>query len=422
MDPLLERLTKIDQCHLYPHLLALAEEKREKILQQMEIATQKIANSTKREAITSFVPLTSADRPTDEDILVGENVLSTGQVAVCMLAGGMGTRLGFEGPKGCFPITPIKKKSLFQLACEKIKAAQEKYKTTFFLVIMTSPRNHEETLNFFEEQHYFGLQKEQILFFSQSMLPFTDDEGKFFFEDSSHLSMGPSGNGSLYRDIQESGVLSFLEEKKIRYLQVVYVDNPLADPLDASLIGSHVGKQNEVTIAVIDQKEPQELMGGLIVDQNQKLRIVEYGELPETVSLSLFNIGLYCWDLSFIKKVNFSLFLHKTKKETRIWEEGKAHPIKAWKYESFIFEGFDAAKKTKIGAVLKEKKECFSPLKNARGNNSISQVQKDLVNREKEILQSFGVFPPAHEKFEIDPRFYYPTKEFLVSCKKQEIV
>src|SRR3972149_8197563 len=123
----------------------------------------------------------------------GRALLREGKLGCLILAGGLGSRLGHEGPKGTYPITPIRKKSLFQLFAEKIRAAENRYQTTIPLAVMTSPQNHEETIRFFETHNYFGLKKENLFFFSQHELPLLD-------EKRYPLSVkAPDGNGYALR-------------------------------------------------------------------------------------------------------------------------------------------------------------------------------------------------------------------------------
>lgn len=420
MDSLLKRLQAIDQEHLYAHLLLLSKKEQNHLLEIMQQAKLTLSLAPKRAPITEMIPLKKAALPSQEDLFFAEAFLEKGQVALCLLAGGMGTRLKFDGPKGCFPITPVSHRSLFALTCDKIKAAQAKYHHSFFLLIMTSSLNHEQTQSFFEKNQFFGLEKKQVHFFTQSMLPFCDEKEKFlfFFQDQKHLAMGPAGNGSFFSDIKKSSMLAFLEEHNILHLQILNVDNPLADPFDPALIGTHIRNQNEVTLTVIKDKLPDELLGGLIVDQNKKIRIVEYCDLPKekNLSLHLFNTGIYIVSLSFIQRFHSSLFLHPTIKETLRYDGKKQISTRACKYESFIFEAFDAA--NTIGVLLKDRKSCFSPLKNQKGPNSIKTVQKDLQIKERALLEQYSFCPPVKGKMEIDSQFYYPTKEFLLSCKK----
>lgn len=421
-------LEKLGQSQLFQQLVLLPMEKQSQILQEIKKAKEEIflflssSKPSQRETdLKKSEPLQIAHKGTEADFQLGEKTLQDGKVAICYLAGGMGTRFGCDGPKGCCSISfGESEKSLFQIACEKILAAQQKYQQSFFLVIMTSEKNHQQTINFFQVNNFFGLKEKQIQFFTQSQLPFTDDDNHFFMESETKLSTGPSGNGAFYKDIKRSGTLALLEKKGVKHLQVLSIDNPLADPFELKLIGTHVGNANDISITVIDKKEPHELMGALLLDENNRIKVVEYLDLQgKQTEAKLFNVGIYCLTLDFIKQIQDekSLPLHKTKKEATIFKGGVPQKITAWKYEAFIFEGFDMS--DKIGTLLIDREMCFSPLKNKSGENSLSQVQRDLLKKEKTLYEKLTRHKTDKDFFELEPRFSYPTKEFLISLREK---
>jgi len=353
---------------------------------------------------------TKCHLPSKEDKKIGEECLKKGQVALVLLAGGQGTRFGFSKSKGCFPVTAIKKKTLFQLFCEKIKAAQKKYQVTIPLAIMVSPLNENEIFSFFEKNHFFGLEKENVFFFKQNLLPFLDENGKWIFSSNNTLAMGPDGNGDLFYHLLREGIYPKLIQRKIQYLSIFSVDNPLVNPLEESLIGHHKSHKNEVTIRSIKKEKNM----GLLAEKEGKVQVVEYFYLKDKKDKFLFaNANHFIVTMSFVEKMKDKknqLNYHLAKKRRTFSNEEKI----VYKSEKFLFDTFAFA--SKVGAVLYPKKECFSPLKN---KEDIPFVQKDLLEREREILINLGIKKTSiKKKIELSQEFYFPTQALREKCKK----
>lgn len=345
---------------------------------------------------------------TKEEEDLGEKILSQGKVACLLLAGGQGSRLGAP-LKGAVPVSVIEKKSLFQIFCEKTFYAGEKYGRKFPLIIMTSLQNHEETLSFFDENHYFGLSKDQVFFFSQQELPFCDDQGEWIKNSSGEVLKGPDGNGRALHELYESGLLAKMEEQGIEHIQMLQIDNPLADPFDARFIGFH--KHREADISMISvAKESEEEKAGMLASDRGSLRVVEYTE-KQDLSLSYLNIGLYCFTTSFIKKLgkdNLPLPWHTAYKKV----DGEKY---GWKFEYFIFDVFAYAKT--FAVLVQPREECFSPLKNATGDKSLATVQRDLLAKDKRRYEAI-IDRPAPEKLELSFVFYYPKSKDVEDWRK----
>ena len=157
----------------------------------------------------------------------GKEFLSTGKVASLIVAGGQASRLRFDGPKGTFPISPIKNRSFFQIFSEKIVAAINYYNTSFPLAIMTSPLNHLEIITFFETHHFFGLNKNDVFFFPQEMLPLLNHEGNLFLETPSQLAVAPNGNGTAFHILKKMGGLEKWLQRGIEHVVFIQIDNSL---------------------------------------------------------------------------------------------------------------------------------------------------------------------------------------------------
>ena len=411
-------LEKLNQDHIYENLSKLSLKDKKTLLSQIEsfdvfsLFKQK-KDFSSSSSIKSLLPWTKCSFSNEQDRKVGEEILKKGQVALVMLAGGQGTRFGFGQVKGCFPITPIKKKSLFQLFAEKIIAAQKKYQAVFPLAVMVSALNEEETISFFQKNQFFGLDSSNVYFFKQNLLPFLDEKGKWIFSSKNKIAMGPDGNGDLFYHLSRSGIWKKLRQKNIKYLSIFSVDNPLVNPFEESLIGHHKIHQNEVTLRAIEKEKNM----GLLAENEGKLQIIEYLYFKDKKNLEkdfLFaNANHFIVANPFVEKAqekNKDLFYHSVKKRKVFSKKEKI----IFKSEKFLFENFAFAEK--VGAVLYPQKECFSPLKN---NDDICCVEKDLLGRDKQILLDLGVNKSLFKKkFELSQDFHFPTQSLKEKCKK----
>lgn len=347
-------------------------------------------------------------------------------MACLIVAGGQGTRLHLQGPKGLYPITNIRKKSLFQLFSEKILAAGRQVAKPLNVAIMTSPLNFGVTLTYFEAHNLFGLNPNQLDFFIQNMLPFLDDQGNLFLEEKDILAQGPDGNGSALYHLCVQGIVAKWREQGIKYLNFVMIDNPLGDPFDAELLGFHARNQNDITIKCILKKQADEKVG-VLVKQDAKAQVIEYTEMPEkerkqtlpngTLKHACSNISLFCISLSFIEKLftqKIELPLHPAYKTAKSVENRQ---INAWKFEHFIFDILPLA--DKVQALLYPRETCFAPLKNASGENTPLSVQEALQLRDKQIYEELFEKPAPSEPFELAQDFYYPIPYYVEMWRKR---
>lgn len=257
-------------------------------------------------------------------------------VGCILLAGGQGSRLGIQGPKGTFPLLG---KSLFQWICEKIP------NETIPIAVMTSPENHNETVQFFKEHQNF---QKQVYFFPQETLPFLDDKKL----ETPHLV--PNGNGSVFKSFKKAGLDVIFQEKGIELLSIVPIENPLADPVDPFFLEYAKTSKSDAVIKCVLRESQNESMGAL-VERNGRIEIVEYIDLDPALKYVYSNTGMLAFSYSFFQKMfDRDLPLHLVQK--------KIPPLKkmGWKRESFIF---DALPFGNVSALCFEKKSCYNPLK-----------------------------------------------------------
>lgn len=427
---------------LLPLIDQLPKEKRLEVIRNLESIDQnvfeeqqKLLVSEKEKGRFPFLPF--KDAVYWENNLhyqpLGEQLLREGKVAALLMAGGQGTRLGFDGPKGCFPISPVKQKTLFQIFAEKVKAASEKAARPLKLVIMTSLENYEETLRHFEENRLFGLERGQILFFSQGNLPLLDQKGQLFFQTIGELAFGADGNGSSIKELFRSGIGNQLMESGVEHLTFNLIDNPLADPFDEVLIGLSSSRGDDVTIKAVSRISEEEKVGAIVLENDHPL-VVEYSEFePEKyrektatgeLLFSLANISLFCFSLFFLSRMAKAPFpLHKALKSSSYVDAlGAFHEKGApsfWKFERFIFDLLPYSKKTSV--LVQERSACFSPLKNKTGPDSRETVQKALILQAQRTLENLTGLKPPPTCLEIDPAFYYPTNELKNLWKGKQV-
>jgi len=331
------------------------------------------------------------------------------QTGALLIAGGMGSRLGFDKPKGMFPISNIKGKTLFQLFAEKVCVASELAQKDLPLAIMVSPQHYGIVLEYFKENNYFGLNSEQVDVFVQDDLPYLNDDGDVV-QYGGDVLLGPSGNGGSLRSFCRAGLLDKWNEKGVCYINFVPVDNPLADPYDTNLVREHVGSEAEITVKTIERSSSAEKVG-LLCLRDGRPSVIEYNEIGEEDTLrvspegglfyNIASISLFCFSLSFLKKVS-EIYLpwHFAHKQVET-DYGK---IWAWKFEEFIFDIL--AYTDSVAVVVCSREDVFSPLKQLSGEGSVESVQRAIFSREMNILADLKIRTP-NVLFELSQDYYY---------------
>lgn len=349
----------------------------------------------------------------------GKRRIEAGELGCLVLAGGQGTRLGSENPKGLYPISVIRQKSLFQLCAEKVIAAGKQAGRPLMVAIMTSPGNDAITRQFFIDNNLFGLDPEQLFFFVQDTFPFLDTQGNLFLEGPSHIAEGPDGNGFCLKKFVDSGIWGKWVTHGVKYLNLILIDNPLADPFDAELLGYHCREGAAVTLKCTEKTKPEEKVG-VVVQGPKGCKVIEYSEFSDQERQALAadgglkhrcaNLSLFCFSMDFVKKAaKVNLPMHKAWKSTRaLDQEGKAGKVNAWKFEAFVFDLLQEA-----SVLLYPRERCFAPLKNLTGDSSPDTVRSALQNRDREVVEEVTHLKACDEPFELSAEFYYPTKPFL---------
>ncbi|MDR0680018.1 MAG: UTP--glucose-1-phosphate uridylyltransferase [Puniceicoccales bacterium] len=371
---------------------------------------------------------------------IGGQKIREGKVAVFMVAGGHSTRLGRSVPKGMVPITPIKKKPIFQVFAEKILAAEKKYEQKFHWIILTSDKTHNETIEFFGKNNSFGI--ENIHFIKQGLMPAIDYDGKIIMEARDKIAMHPNGHGGALTALGQSGMLSMLENAGVDTISYLQVDNPLVRCVDPYLIGTHAKNQAQITSRMVKKLYPEEKVG-VFCEYNGRMRVIEYSDLPKECAMARTpagelqfyagNTAIHVFDLDFIKRFNgddiqSEIPYHMAKKIIptidNLGEPYVPDSPNGIKLEMFIFDAFPFAERSVI--VESNRSEIFSPVKNSEGMDSPKTCKQDqlrlfahwLLQAGAEIPVDATGLPPFD--IEISPMFADNEKDFMKKWVKLE--
>lgn len=414
-----EWIDQLNQPHLLEGIDLLSSEQQNRFLTQLKRYSP-LTLKMQRELLLkppvdllSIQPLTNVSfSGSKEDRERGEELLSKGKASCLILAGGQGSRLQ-QGPKGLIPITRILHKSFLQLFCEKVKAASFRYGHAFPLYIMTSFLNHQVIEQFLKQHDFFGLSKDQVVLFQQELLPFLDETGNWLLEQPGTLAEGPCGNAQSIEKMISLEILQMLSQKGIDSLQVIFIDNPLADPFDSNALGLKERLHLDVVIKGVKRESKEEKMG-VLIEQDGHLQVLEYSELPSSLAAlcPYSSTGLLCFSISSLLNLylnhHVELPFHIANKTTKIQDpKTKAEKIvPVYKYEQFLFDLLPFFKQT--AALIYPREEIYAPLKNATGDRSLFAVQEALLAFDKKVLSQLTGSLLGPIEIELDPAFYYP--------------
>lgn len=388
-------------------------------------------------------PCIALPDPSDKEALsqwqaatrIGEKALRAGKVAAFTVAGGQGTRLGFDGPKGTFPTSPIQQKSLFALFADKIARSAERYQTRIHWFIMTSGINHTETVGFFESNDFFGLDPASVHFFSQGLMPAVDTDGKIILADKDTIAMSPDGHGGALRALVRSGAVDRMSREGIEHLSYFQVDNPLVRCIDPAFIGFHIQAQSELSSKMTPKAYAGEKVGHFC-RYGDSLRVIEYSDLPaELAELKGDNgklkfiagsIAIHIFDRDFIKRIgdcgsDARLPFHRADKKIPFVDANgnsvKPSKPNGIKFEMFVFDALPLAKNPVI--IETDRADDFSPIKNAEGTDSPASCRDDLLRMYARWLKAAGESIETDDsglpafRFEIDFRFACDEADFV---------
>ena len=309
---------------------------------------------------------------------IGKQAIKNGKLAAVTMAGGQGTRLGHNGPKGTYDIGLDSHKSLFELLCDSLKEEGKKYGVTIPWFIMTSRENNKETLEFFEKNKYFGYKKDRdIFFFIQGELPMVDTEGKILIGEDRLIKQAADGHGGIYEALVNSGMTEKMRQLGVEWVFIGGVDNCLVKMVDPVLMGLAIDKEVTVACKSIVKANPHEKVG-VFCKRNGKPGVIEYSEITDEMAEATDENGELLYGESHILCNLFSLDAIKRmganplpyhsayKKAKYIDKDGNLivpDSPNAYKFEAFLFDAFGAVDDLAVLRVKRE--EEFAPVKNA---------------------------------------------------------
>ena len=366
-----DKLKKYNQEHILNYIENNQNE--ELIKQIIDIDLDKITKLYKNTSVKKDIqlnkisPIDFIDKEKISDkekyIKIAEKLIKNEQYAVITMAGGQGTRLGFNGPKGTYKLK--NGKYIFQILAENIKKAKEQYGVFPYWYIMTSYENNEQTINFFEEKDYFGYDKNKIKFFKQGELPILTSEGKIIIEDEK-IKMASNGNGSVYLSLKKSNMLEDMKNNNVKWVYIFGVDNILVNPIDPIFLGLTIDSGKQIASKSVVKKYPEERVGAFCL-RNGKPGIIEYIELSEEMKNARNKNGeLLYGEANIISHLLSTQILEKISNEELEYHVAIKNNL--YKFESFIFDGFKYADDMLVMRVNRE--EEFAPIKNKEGIDS----------------------------------------------------
>ena len=393
-------LKKYGQEHLLNGYDNLDEKKKKELLKQInnidfELIKSLYENTKKTPEVENFEiqPIDYMDKEKlydnyKEYHAIGVDAIKNRKLAAVTMAGGQGTRLGHSGPKGTYMLGIEPNKSLFQILCESLKEANQQYKVVVPWYIMTSKENNKDTINFFENNAYFGYPKEKIKFFIQGELPMMGTDGKILLNEQGLVKEAADGHGGIFEAMVKSNIIQDMKDNKIEWIFIGGVDNVLVKMVDPVLIG--LAKEKHVLAAgkSLVKAGPKEKVG-VFCKKNGKPSVVEYTEITDEMAeqqdengelvygeshilCNLFNIN--CLEEIGKNKLPYHSAFKKATYRKENGEIVVPTEPNAYKFEAFIFDAFEKLDDMVILRVKRE--EEFAPVKNASGVDSPETARK----------------------------------------------
>ncbi len=388
-------LQKYGQEQLLNSFNSLSKEKQSELLdeilttdfkQMQELyETTKIKASFENAKLEPIAHVTKAELSQEElekYTSLGEDAIKTGKLAVVTMAGGQGTRLGHNGPKGTYDLGLDSHKSIFEILCDTMKGACEKYHVTIPWYLMTSDANNEDTIQFFKDNNYFGYPKEAVSFFIQGKLPMIDTEGKILLDEDGMIKQAADGHGGIFEAMRKNGVLYDMKEKGVEWVYIGGVDNVLAKMVDPVLTGLAISEGTLMAGKSVVKANPHERVG-VFCKKDNKPNVIEYTEISDELAEAIDDKGellygeshILCnqFHLSALEKISTNKLPYHVafKKASYLNDKGEViDPTEsnAYKFEAFLFDAFSTVD---VMSILRVKREDeFAPVKNAEGVDS----------------------------------------------------
>ena len=373
---------------------------------------------------------------------VGTEVIAAGRVAAFTVAGGQGTRLGYNGPKGTFPVTPISEKTLFQVFAEKLIRSGKRFGVNIPWFILTSEVNNEATIAAFRRANFFGMEPDAVHFIVQGRMPAIDRQGKILMAGKSTIAMAPDGHGGSLRALVKSGSIDAMAAAGIDCISYFQVDNPLVNCIDPAFIGFHTLEQSELSSKMAPKAYAREKVGVFCL-QDKTLKVIEYSDMPDAAQDAVDkngailhnagNIAVHLFDRKFIARVGgntsqFRLPFHRANKKIPFLDtQGnfvRPDTANGIKFEQFVFDALPLAQNPLI--IETARSDEFSPVKNSEGNDSPETCRASQLRLFARWLKAAGETLETDASglpgmaFEISPLFAVDEADFIAQWNSLE--
>jgi UDP-N-acetylglucosamine/UDP-N-acetylgalactosamine diphosphorylase len=416
-----ERLRPVGQEHALAFWARLDDAARDALLTQIESIPLDVVDREARairgdrasaEAVPADLEPAPVLRRRDIDARhwsgIGARIIGEGRVACFTVAGGQGTRLGWDGPKGMFPATPLTSKSLFQVFAEGIAAARARHRAMVRWYVMTSPLNHAQTHEFLAAHSWFGLGADTVTLIPQGTLPSLSRDGRMLLASESSIAVNPDGHGGAVRALRDGGALEQMRREGVDTLSMFQVDNPLVrvvDPLFIGLHAEHPASSAEASSKVVPKRNAAEKVG-VFCTCGGRTMVVEYSDLPAGLASSVGpdgalrfaagSIAIHAFGVPFLSRIAEgagALPLHHAAKRVphitvpdgRMVDPQSPNAVKL---ETFIFDAVPLARKALV--LETDRAEEFAPIKNAEGEDSPASSRSAQLERAARWLESRG--------------------------------
>lgn len=450
------RLAKVDQSHLLNFVDELAPADRDRLLAQIaEIDVESLPWLVNEYVLTkpvfhlpphvlpaSFFGLDGrfSGEKWDREAFrkVGEALIRGGKVAAFVVAGGQGSRLGYEGPKGCYPAGSVSGRPLFGVFADALLGAQDRYGAEIPWYIMTSPLNHDQTVEFFEANGYFGLKPANVRFFQQGVMPSLDiQNGRVLLSDKATVATNPDGHGGSLRALWHSGSIDDMKRRGIEHISYFQVDNPLVNIVDPVFIGLHAkhagmaASSGQMSSKMVAKRDAAEKVGVFCMhgagDKAGRIEVIEYSDLPKelceqreedgSLRYCAGSIAVHMICVPFVERLNtqkgFHFPYHRAEKKIPCIDPTTGERVtptsnNGVKLEAFVFDALPMCEKSIL--LETDRVEEFAPIKNAEGADSPASCREIQTLRAARWLESLGVSVPKRADgtpdcvLEISPR------------------
>ncbi|PFH59129.1 hypothetical protein XA68_12769 [Ophiocordyceps unilateralis] len=458
VSELKDRYVRAGQDHVFTFWDKLSDDERAELFEQLEgfdagridgiakralgkgddNATEKNKTSNSLEPLPESATASVLDSGTEKIeswYKAGLKLVAENKVAVVLMAGGQGTRLGSSDPKGCFDIGLPSHKSLFQIQAERIRKVQElaaaSTDSSHVIVpwyVMTSGPTRKPTQDFFDKHHYFGLDRANVQIFEQGVLPCLSPDGKILLESKTRVAVAPDGNGGIYQALVLSGVLEDMRRRGVQHVHAYCVDNCLVRVADPVFIGFAASKDVDIATKVVRKRNATESVG-LILCKDGKPDVVEYSEIdkataeatdakqPDLLKFRAANIVNHYYSFRFLESI--PQWAHKLphhvahKKipaaDPKTGETVKPETPNGIKLEQFVFDVFPFLPLDKFACMEVRRDDEFSPLKNAPGKNEDDPdtSKRDIMAQGRRWVQEAGATVVAEGGIEVSPLISY---------------